>query len=181
MSHPRFEDWIFSRASLSGEQQQALEVHLAGCPACAQLHAAMNAAEDALAHSPFVEPAPGFLNRWQAKLARERAARGARQVYLALGLVGAAILGMTGLLGLSGWELISSPAQVANQLLFNLNLALESARGIPTLVRIVLNLADGLHLGWAMMFSAAVGGMGVLWSYLTYRMALQEVQNGGFA
>lgn len=179
MSHPRYEEWIFSRESLPEVQQRALEDHLEECPECARLHAAMDEVEDVLADAAVTRPQPGFVHRWQAVLERDQARQGARQIYTALGLVAAGTLAVATLLGIYGWQLISSPAQIANQLLFNLNFTITGARGLPTLARLGLNLMDGLHVGWALLFTAALGGMGLLWIYLTYRFTWQEVPNGG--
>lgn len=70
MNHRPFEDWLLQETPLSSSQQDELQAHLATCPSCRAL-AEVNLA---LHTARLLDPPPGFLERFQKRLAAERAA-----------------------------------------------------------------------------------------------------------
>ncbi|MCS7010439.1 MAG: hypothetical protein N2049_05470 [Anaerolineales bacterium] len=70
MNHQPFEDWLLEETPLSLQQRQALETHLHVCPSCRAL-AEVNRA---LRITHLVDPPPGFVHRFQIRLAAERRA-----------------------------------------------------------------------------------------------------------
>ncbi len=92
-NHQPFEDWVLERDSLPPEQEQALYEHLQSCPACRQLAESLREVEFRLKAQPLASPQPGFTNRWQSRLAQERARSQKRQTYLFLAVtLGGAVL-----------------------------------------------------------------------------------------
>jgi predicted anti-sigma-YlaC factor YlaD len=62
----------YIEGALDGPRKAEIEAHLAGCPECASLFAAMRDTRDALASLPEIEPSPGLLHRLYAIPERKR-------------------------------------------------------------------------------------------------------------
>jgi anti-sigma factor RsiW len=72
MFHQPFEKWILDPRGLSIEDRHALHTHLASCARCRELAGQWHSAEHQLSQPVLVGPAPGFLRRWQIRLASSR-------------------------------------------------------------------------------------------------------------
>jgi predicted anti-sigma-YlaC factor YlaD len=72
MDHQPFENWILSEEPLSPENTGELETHLEKCDHCRELQNAWSGVIDLFQEVPEVEPLPGFVNRWQERLAVEK-------------------------------------------------------------------------------------------------------------
>lgn len=68
MNHVPYEQWLFSEASLSLEQQRLLQAHLQECEQCRLLQLAWNDVNHFLRSEQTVEPANGFAERWRVRL-----------------------------------------------------------------------------------------------------------------
>lgn len=86
---------------LSAAQAQLLHGHIATCPACAATWERMTALSRALRQAPLVEPRPGFVERFEARLAyrQERRRRTMIWVLLGIGTIALAVLALPSLLG----------------------------------------------------------------------------------
>ncbi len=73
MNHQPFENWLLSEDSLPEDEARALRDHLADCGQCSELEEAWLDVARLFADIPDVEPAPGFVNRWQAALESDKA------------------------------------------------------------------------------------------------------------
>lgn len=73
MLHQPFEAWILDPKGLSPQDRQALRAHLESCAHCRQLTGKWHATEHQLTQQVMVGPAPGFVQRWQMRLAASRA------------------------------------------------------------------------------------------------------------
>ncbi len=83
--HEPYATWILTDASLTPEEQAALETHLAHCASCRELAQGWRTIQKGLGQLPEIPPPPGFLARWQAfRQAREAQIR-RRQAILLLG------------------------------------------------------------------------------------------------
>ena len=103
MNHQPFENWILSEETLSPENAGALQDHLETCNQCRELQAVWVEVVDLFQGVPDVEPVPGFVNRWQERLAVERqvelSIRHRWQSIIMLILIGNVIAGLVVLLG----------------------------------------------------------------------------------
>ena len=92
--HQLFEDWLFSEGSLDLDESSSLEDHLQGCESCQSLSVAWGEVDGQLKHAPHTSPAPGFADRWGARLAADQLKRHRRQAIsiLFFSVIGAAIL-----------------------------------------------------------------------------------------
>lgn len=79
MNHQPFENWLFSDEPLSADDELELRDHLMDCDHCSGLENAWVDVECLFAEVTEIEPAPGFVNRWQATLEANRAAEKAIQ------------------------------------------------------------------------------------------------------
>jgi predicted anti-sigma-YlaC factor YlaD len=94
MSHQPFENYLFSGETLSVDQQSLLDAHLMACEGCTQLARAMAHLDVAFSISTAPLPAPGFTDRFQARLTAHRQKRQSRNLWLM-------VLGLFALAGLS--------------------------------------------------------------------------------
>ena len=74
MNHQPFENWLFSEEPLPENDERALRNHLADCEQCSSLEDAWLDVANLFETVPEVDPAPGFVNRWQSVLEADRAA-----------------------------------------------------------------------------------------------------------
>jgi hypothetical protein len=102
MNHQPFENWLLSEEPLSPENENALEAHLEVCNTCRELNDAWLEVVDLFQDVPDVEPMPGFVSRWQDRLAVERqmelTVRNRWQSIIVLILIGNVIAGLVFLL-----------------------------------------------------------------------------------
>jgi anti-sigma factor RsiW len=82
MSHQPFESHLLDDELLTDEQQNALAQHLKECERCFAYSLALTELDTVLHHSPSPLPAPGFTQRWQARLAKHQQARQNRKYWL---------------------------------------------------------------------------------------------------
>jgi hypothetical protein len=74
MNHQPFENWLLSDDPLSDENEHALREHMANCEQCKEIEDAWLDVTNLFTEIQGVEPAPGFVNRWQVTLETDRAA-----------------------------------------------------------------------------------------------------------
>jgi len=102
MNHQPFENWLLSEETLTPKNERTLQDHLETCDQCRELQAAWNGVIDLFLDVPEVEPAPGFVNRWQNRLVTERqielSVRHRWQSIIMLILIGNVIAGLVVLL-----------------------------------------------------------------------------------
>lgn len=93
-THLPFEDWVLDRNDLSPEEERTLQEHLQNCPSCREFDESLREMESRLKAQTMISPNPGFTQRWQMRLAQERARIQMRQtrVFLAATLGGAVLL-----------------------------------------------------------------------------------------
>lgn len=103
MNHQPFENWLLSEETLNPDEALELEAHLETCDHCRELQAAWLGVINLFQDVPELEPIPGFVNRWQDRLAIDRqvetSARYRWQSMIMLILIVNAIAGLAVLLG----------------------------------------------------------------------------------
>lgn len=65
MKHRQFEEWILDEIDLSEDQKKELDLHLASCAGCQQLHRGWEKSKQMVLSSSLKTPAAGFTQRWQ--------------------------------------------------------------------------------------------------------------------
>ena len=107
MNHQPFETWIYNEEALEPGEQQKLNDHLQSCEECRRLSLAMEGVRQTFRAAPSPAPAPGFTQRWKARLAVHKQVVQQRQMWiLTLTLFGLASLISTGILLLQFRQII---------------------------------------------------------------------------
>jgi hypothetical protein len=168
MNHQPFENWLLSEESLTPENQRILQDHLETCDQCRELQASWNDVIDLFLDVPEVEPAPGFVSRWQGRLETERqielSIRHRWQSIIMLILIGNVIAGLVVLLStqfLTTFDtalgfLLSGVYRLAS-FVTRLN-AVENI--VTTLFRTITSV---IPVGWWAVLALGLVGAGVTW------------------
>jgi len=81
MNHQPFETWILSEETLEPEEQKKFNQHLQSCEDCRKISFAMESVRQTFTSAPSPAPAPGFTQRWQARLALHKQALQQRRMW----------------------------------------------------------------------------------------------------
>jgi hypothetical protein len=103
MDHRPFEGWLLNNQTLTAEEKRQLNIHLQGCSSCSAL-AEVNLA---LKSVRVAEPAAGFTDRFQARLAARKQALRRKNLWGFLLLT----LSVSSVLTLIAWPIITSLLQ----------------------------------------------------------------------
>lgn len=93
----QYSEWmsLAQDGMLSGTQTRLLHTHLASCPLCQTEWEAMTFVSQMFRAAPMVAPAPGFVGRFQARLALREEQRRRGMIWLLLGIGAFALLALT--------------------------------------------------------------------------------------
>lgn len=171
-------EWIslWLDARLTESEIQQVEVHTATCPTCRATLNAQRRVDWLLANSPMMSPAPGFTNRFQARLTTRRRRHRTWAGLIILGLTALfMLLGTTVLLAIPGvalWENLSASGLLVQGLglLLDLGKVWTSLLGLAWLV--VSALAQGLRHPVFIAYAVATAILAVTWAQLVRRRGL---------
>ncbi len=168
MNHQPFETWLLSDETLSPENASALEVHLQTCTHCQQLQDGWLGVVDIFDDAPDVEPAPGFVNRWQAGLEADRqvelVARYRWQSWIMLILIANVVAGLIFLLGTQFLTTFESPAQFVLFWVYRLASTLTFATTAQNIfVTLLRTLTSIVPAGFWVALAAGMGASSVVW------------------
>ncbi len=153
MNHQPFETWLLSEEPLSPEQASELAEHLAGCQHCQQVQAAWLSVAQLFSAVPPLDPAPGFVQRWQERLAVDRAlSREMRQRWqswiLLIGIANAAAFILV-LMGLQFYSTYDSLMEYLLSLVYRGAATLTLITGVQNLFATLLRTIPGIvPLSW---------------------------------
>ena len=71
MDHKPYESWLVADEPLQPDQEISLQEHLETCKSCRQLQTSWRKVEVIFAERNFIQPQPGFTERWQLRLLDE--------------------------------------------------------------------------------------------------------------
>jgi hypothetical protein len=155
MDHRFFEDWLLSEENLNSQQKRDLVVHLQTCQSCSAI-AAVNRALNTVRQA---EPAVGFSNRFQVRLAAQRKTVRQRNVIgfclLILSVIGL-FLGIT-------WPVlkaaVESPVDLLGSWLSSLTNLWASLQVLFRAGSVLFRVAPGFVPGyiWAVLLFAFTG------------------------
>jgi len=96
MNHQPFEEWLLSGETLTAEENQSLQNHLASCDTCPPLAAAWRQVMGEMKQIPAAAPAAGFTQRWEMRLheQRQKSQRRITFIILAVFMLGAIVLAL---------------------------------------------------------------------------------------
>ncbi len=173
MKPSEFERWILDDQDLPTGQEQALSNALAVSPRLRELRAGWQAAQAELQQAEPAIPAPGFTERWQARLASYESRRRQRQVNMVLSGTLAGAFGSLAVLAIS---MLRSPAGLASAVI---EAAISIQRQISSGVQLAGALIDGVPLAaGVLLLSVTLAWLSVIWFATLYRYAFQSLSNG---
>ncbi|MFZ5880374.1 MAG: hypothetical protein ACOY0R_13475 [Chloroflexota bacterium] len=167
MNHQPFESWLLDDLPLAPEQKRELDSHLRDCLRCASL------AETGLSlRAPrMVSPAPGFAQRFQARLAAQRMVDRRRRfwgifVFSVAGMAALVLLAYPLLRGLT-----AAPAEWINLALGYLLFILSTIQALADVGSVFLRVLPGFvpPFVW-MVLASALAGASLLWTVSIWRI-----------
>lgn len=178
MNHSPYDSWLFESQDLSPDDGRALKQHLAECADCTALAEAWRAVEYRLLEVEPVAPEPGFMNRWQTRLAQIKARRQRRRTWiLSVTIAGVASI-LAPIAGLQIWTAFSAPTEIALGWLEQLRLFTESLGALRGFITIVMRALQDVHILWWVGLVIAGLWIGGIWTRLLYRVAFKTIPNG---
>ena len=163
-NHLPFEDWLFSEQPLTDKETTDLQDHLKGCESCRQLSEAWTGVEAQLKDAPVVAPAPGFSQRWQARLAVDMQKRYRKQVAVVLSTGLLMVVLVSFFLAIMALPLIQNPRPYILTMVYRYTVILSSISYTATAVtRILRTLFDIIPPTLWVGITLALGSLGLLW------------------
>jgi predicted anti-sigma-YlaC factor YlaD len=172
MNHHIFEDLIFAEQPLTQQESAALKTHLQDCESCRVLADALNEVENQLHRSVMLEPAPGFAERWQMRLAvdDQRVQRKQSMLLLGFSIAGATLLLAS--LGVLLLPLADSPLVFVVAWLSRFAEMANIIVGTGDLVSSLFQAVQGsVSLIWVILGAGLVSLLAVLW-LVSYRVLI---------
>lgn len=175
MNHQTYEEWLFTHyddrggEKLTVQQENDLQTHLQGCAECRQLAQAWQHVGARLRAAPQIEPEPGFIARWQARLEIDAQRVQRKQTMAALGfsLAGAVMLFASLLLLALPW--MQAPKALVWAAVYRLITLLTYVQAAQGFVIPVFQTALGaIPTFWWLVFIGLITELGVLW-VVSYR------------
>ena len=177
MSHQPFEEWIFEDEVLPVEKTRMLQAHLEDCSRCRKLSEAWHGARLVLVDPEIVEPAHGFVTRWQARQTEQRRRAAREQVSCVLGsaILGSGVLALP--IALEVYSLLEAPAAVGSAVIreilsvsLTFKLAGQFVRALLVETAFQLPTAAWVGIGLALL------GFVLVWVLSLYRFAFRPVE-----
>lgn len=113
MNHHLYSDLLFENPDdLSVEQGLTLREHMQTCEECRNLSEAMVGLETAINRTEMLEPEPGFVSRWETRLAVERLRIHKIQTIRTMAFFGAGFLALAGVVLYLTSPWLLSPDQI---------------------------------------------------------------------
>lgn len=182
MKHKPFETWILLHEPLLPDQVQALDEHLVDCQHCSKLKQALMSAEILFQTAFDAQPAPGFSQRWQARLEEDRQEEMSRRhrwhSWMALIVMGNTVAFWTLMLSQQLLATFNSPAEFFLMWVFRFTSLFSSLTVAGHILSTLIDTLPGLipPAGWAAIFSLiGVGGLLVMVSMAKFSQLSRRI------
>lgn len=168
MNHQPFEEWLLNDKHLAPAEQRELDSHLRTCVHCTALSATGLALRSARAFLP----APGFVARFETRLAAHHIAERRRKLW---GLFALIFTGV-GFFAWSGapyiYSFLSAPVEWVSALIGFMLFVFTSIQAFAEALAVIARVAPGFLPPYAwMVFVSALAGVGLLWTISIWRFA----------
>ena len=163
-NHQPFRDWINTEDTILPEQAQALQEHLRTCESCRQLEASWIQLRQTFHTSAPIEPAPGFVMRWQVRLAEQRRIQHRRQSLVMLAFTGGVAFVLFLILSGQALELLRSPYQMVLLVIYrmaSLVMTLDTTQDV--LLGFLKPIPGTVAIPLLIILSGITSFMSVLW------------------
>jgi hypothetical protein len=174
MNHQPFEDWLLSKEPITPEQETELRQHLHDCPDCTNLAFTWQAVAQELERAPQAAPAPGFGNRWQARLAEKRAQKQRRFTWWVIGLNLSAALGIFLALNLHRLSSLSF-SQLLVSALYTFTLILARIDSAEVLFKLFFSEVNPLiPLGIISVIGTSLSVLSLIWIFSMWKIFIPQ-------
>jgi hypothetical protein len=176
MNHQPFETWLLSDQALTSDQAEQLEEHLLACVHCRGLREAWDSVEALFQDAPDLDPAPGFVQRWENRLRLHRqdelAMRHRWQSWISLILIANLVSFLAVILGLQFFSTYNSLTQLLLIWVYRVTSLLTAINVVQNFLAILLHVLPGLlsPSGWAAL-AMLLSGASLLWVLWISRLA----------
>lgn len=168
MNHQPFEDWILNDKKLTNEEKHQLDSHLQICASCA----ALSETGFALRSTRMVSPAPGFVSRFELRLAAQKIAERRHKLW------GLLLLIVTGT-GLFIWlaapyiyTFLLSPVEWVTAGIGYFLFVASSLQTVIVLILVFSKIIPNILPLYAwMMIASALAGFSLLWTVSIWRLS----------
>jgi hypothetical protein len=163
-----FEDWLLNDKKLTDAEKRELDSHLRICRPCS----AIAETGFALRAARVVSPAPGFVSRFETRLAAQKIAERRRRLW------GLMLLIVTGI-GLFGWisapyvyAFLLSPVEWITAAIGYFLFVVTSLRVFAEMISVFLKVIPDILPPYAwMVFASATAGLSLLWTISIWRFS----------
>lgn len=109
MNHQPYRGWLLSEEELGREQSKALEAHLSTCDECSRLKSSWDELEAVIDRAALLEPAAGFVERWQIRLVEHQQHQQKLKGWYTIGATSMLAISLVILLVMQAWSIIQAP------------------------------------------------------------------------
>lgn len=173
LNHTPFEDWLLTEDTLTQDETKTLHEHILTCETCQTLSLALKGVESEFRLAPFMEPQPGFVDRWQGRLAQARLRTYRRQtLWIMLASIGGAMLLFT-LLVVLVVPLLASPRPVlwamAYEMTSTVSFVSTLGGALLTVLKTIFNIVPATQ--WAAIW-IALTCLAAVWIVAMHRLTI---------
>lgn len=168
MNHQPFETWLLDDKALTPAEKRDLNAHLRACKTCSALAETGLALRSARA----VPPAPGFVLRFQQRLAVQRVAERRRRLWglIVLALSAASLIGL--FVAPYMVAFVSAPVEWLTAALGYFLFVFTSFQAIGEVVSVFVRMLPNFLPPYAwMVILSGLAGVGLLWIVSIWRFA----------
>ena len=163
LNHQPFRDWLFSEESLDPQDAAQLQEHLRTCEECLRLRLAWNGTQNFLQNIGQTAPAPGFVKRFQGRLAAQRMRKQHKLAWVFFfAAAGLAIV----MLSILGWQMIEafrSPQSLLLVLFLRVAGFVTLLNSVGDYLNVFRAMLPGLPLVGLIFFTGFTSMISVLW------------------
>ena len=167
MNHQPFEDWLLEEKPINPKQKLELEAHLRVCTYCS----ALAASGKALHSVKKVAPAAGFSARFQARLAKQKAAERRRRFWGALVFTLGGLALLMWLVGPYVASFFASPAGWVSAVIEWAVFVFTTLQAVTEAGSVLVRVIPGFLPAFVwMIVISALAGIVLLWSVSIWRL-----------
>lgn len=163
LNHQPFSDWLLSDEPLSPAEMHQLQEHLHSCQECQQHQLAWSHVKRLFMDVGQVQPAGGFVNRWQQRLINQRHLRQRKIAWVWFGVsVGLAGLALA-FLGYLAFDSLQSPLSFLAVWIYRLTVAFSFWSSLEGYLGVIQGLWPSFNLTAVILLAGFTSFLSVLW------------------
>lgn len=163
LNHQPFRDWLFSEEPLDPQDALQLQEHLRTCEECQCQRLAWNEAQHLIQNTGQISPTPGFVNRWQERLAVQRLQKQHKLAWVFF-FMAAGLAAMS--LAILGWqvmETLRAPQNLMLILFLRVASFVTLLNSVGDYLSVFRAMVPGLPVVGLVFFTGFISMISVLW------------------